>query len=137
MLLIARMHIPCILKTADALAALVHSNHIVYLCSWVFIHLPPSCFFKFIGYIHAHKVSIICSFPAFSRTWVSGCICIHIIITCSNDVNLLTGTHFRNAQIRVHSNPQLQVHIAFIVEIAGALTAFIHPNRIVYLCSWG
>ncbi|EWS68260.1 hypothetical protein Y702_15605 [Vibrio vulnificus BAA87] len=32
------------------LAAFVHPNHIAYLCSWGFTHLPPTCSFKLFGY---------------------------------------------------------------------------------------
>ena len=41
--------IPFILEVAGALAVFIHPNHIVSLCSWGFIHLPPSCIFTFIG----------------------------------------------------------------------------------------
>ncbi|MBO1384710.1 hypothetical protein B4926_02330 [Vibrio cholerae] len=32
------------------LATFVHPNHIVYLCSWGFTHLPPTCNSKLFGY---------------------------------------------------------------------------------------
>ncbi len=42
--------IPFLLEAAAVLAAFVHPNHIVYLCSWGFTHLPPTCNFKLFGY---------------------------------------------------------------------------------------
>ncbi|PNM56872.1 hypothetical protein AL544_012635 [Vibrio mimicus] len=35
--------IPFLLGAAAVLAAFVHPNHIVCLCSWGFTHLPPTC----------------------------------------------------------------------------------------------
>ncbi|PWY33235.1 hypothetical protein VV86_14935 [Vibrio vulnificus] len=43
--------IPFLLEAAAVLAAFVHPNHIAYLCSWGFTHLPPTCNFKLFGYI--------------------------------------------------------------------------------------
>ncbi|PVU67181.1 hypothetical protein C9E85_04040 [Plesiomonas shigelloides] len=43
--------IPFLLEAAAVLATFVHPNHIVYLCSWGFTHLPPICNFKLFGYI--------------------------------------------------------------------------------------
>ncbi|PVU66963.1 hypothetical protein C9E85_04770 [Plesiomonas shigelloides] len=43
--------IPFLLEVAAVLAAFVHPNHIVCLCSWGFTHLPPTCNFKLFGYI--------------------------------------------------------------------------------------
>ncbi|AUJ36712.1 hypothetical protein CJ424_02565 [Vibrio vulnificus] len=42
--------IPFLLEAAAVLAAFVHPNHIAYLCSWGFTHLPPTCNFKLFGY---------------------------------------------------------------------------------------
>ncbi|AVQ88021.1 hypothetical protein C7R88_12475 [Plesiomonas shigelloides] len=42
--------IPFQLKAAAVLATFVHPNHIDYLCSWGFTHLPPTCNFKLFGY---------------------------------------------------------------------------------------
>ncbi|PWG91709.1 hypothetical protein DIS03_01020 [Vibrio cholerae] len=39
-----------LLEAAAVLAAFVHPNHIAYLCSWGFTHLPPTCNFKLFGY---------------------------------------------------------------------------------------
>ncbi|ARB80399.1 hypothetical protein B8T99_16510 [Vibrio cholerae] len=44
------MDIPFLLEAAAVLAAFVHPNHIAYLCSWGFTHLPPTCNFKLFGY---------------------------------------------------------------------------------------
>ncbi|AUW38547.1 hypothetical protein AL544_017605 [Vibrio mimicus] len=38
--------IPFLLQVAAVLAAFVHPNHIVCLCSWGFTHLPPTCHSK-------------------------------------------------------------------------------------------
>ncbi|RBM37165.1 hypothetical protein DLR63_13130 [Vibrio tarriae] len=43
-------HIPFLLEVAAVLATFVHPNHIVYLCSWGFTHLPPTCNSKLFGY---------------------------------------------------------------------------------------
>ncbi|HAD42387.1 MAG TPA: hypothetical protein DCF97_04590 [Plesiomonas shigelloides] len=43
-------YIPFLLEAAAVLATFVHPNHIVYLCSWGFTHLPPTCNFKLFGY---------------------------------------------------------------------------------------
>ncbi|PAR40595.1 hypothetical protein CGT77_09920 [Vibrio cholerae] len=42
---------PFPLDAAGVLAAFIHPNHIVYLCSWGFIHLPPTCNDKWFGHI--------------------------------------------------------------------------------------
>ncbi len=42
--------IPFLLEVAAVLATFVHPNHIVYLCSWGFTHLPPTCNSKLFGY---------------------------------------------------------------------------------------
>ncbi|OZT83532.1 hypothetical protein CIK04_17690 [Vibrio sp. 03_296] len=42
--------IPFLLEAAAVLAAFVHPNHIAYLCSWGFTHLPPTCNSKLFGY---------------------------------------------------------------------------------------
>lgn len=43
--------IPFLLEAAAVLAAFAPPNHIVYLCSRGFAHLPPSCNFKYFGYV--------------------------------------------------------------------------------------
>ncbi|PAS01562.1 hypothetical protein CGT73_08945 [Vibrio cholerae] len=35
--------IPFLLEAAAVLATFAHPNHIVYLCSWGFTLLPPTC----------------------------------------------------------------------------------------------
>ncbi|MCD1220156.1 hypothetical protein DD565_16805 [Vibrio cholerae] len=43
--------IPFLLEAAGVLATFAHPNHIVYLCSWGFTLLPPTCNSKLFGYI--------------------------------------------------------------------------------------
>ncbi|CAH8190754.1 hypothetical protein VAE151_630214 [Vibrio aestuarianus] len=43
MLLHLGQTIPFLLEGAAVLATFAHPNHIVYLCSWGFTHLPPTC----------------------------------------------------------------------------------------------
>ncbi|POC44262.1 hypothetical protein D8T43_20395 [Vibrio vulnificus] len=49
---------PFLLEAAAVLAAFVHPNHIVYLCSWGFTHLPPTCNFKLFGYRREPRISL-------------------------------------------------------------------------------
>ncbi|MBO1365229.1 hypothetical protein BVH65_07370 [Vibrio cholerae] len=42
-----------LLEAASVLAEFAHPNHRVYLCSWGFTHLPPTCNTKSFRYITA------------------------------------------------------------------------------------
>ena len=49
-----KAHHPFPLEVAAVLAAFIHPNHIVYLCSWGLTHLPPTYNSKLFG----HKISV-------------------------------------------------------------------------------
>ncbi|EEO02125.1 hypothetical protein VCA_001091 [Vibrio albensis VL426] len=40
-------------------------------------------------------------------------------------------------RISAFRNVRLSGHIPFLLEAAAVLATFVHPNHIVYLCSWG
>ncbi|MVC39275.1 hypothetical protein B7943_06400 [Vibrio cholerae] len=50
-ILLAEIYIPFLLETAVVLATFIHPNHTVYLCSWGFALLPPTCNSKGFWYI--------------------------------------------------------------------------------------
>ncbi|RBM28266.1 hypothetical protein DLR60_16465 [Vibrio tarriae] len=58
-------YIPFLLEVAAVLATFVHPNHIVYLCSWGFTHLPPTCNSKLFGYsvFHNNALSVTAHLP--------------------------------------------------------------------------
>ncbi|PVU65142.1 hypothetical protein C9E85_14440 [Plesiomonas shigelloides] len=43
-------YISFLLEVAAVLATFVHPSHIVFLCSWEFTHLQPTCNFTLFGY---------------------------------------------------------------------------------------
>ncbi|RAL28221.1 hypothetical protein DOE54_12740 [Vibrio cholerae] len=50
------MLIPFLIEVAAVLATFIHPNHIVYLCSWGFTHLPPTCHSNQFGDIFSYHI---------------------------------------------------------------------------------
>ncbi|MBO1383423.1 hypothetical protein BVJ64_13080 [Vibrio cholerae] len=50
------MLIPFLLEVAAVLATFIPPNHIVYLCSWGFTQLPPTCHSNQFGDIFSYHI---------------------------------------------------------------------------------
>jgi hypothetical protein len=74
-----KAHHPFPLEVAAVLAAFIRPNHIVYLCSWGLIHLPPTCNSKLFGHNCRRRRSISVSSEVTSGLWN---------IACSEQLNL-------------------------------------------------